>query len=131
MKKNIIEAKKAFDNSYSPYSKFKVGAALELTNGKIIYGTNVENGSYGLSNCAERSALFAAYSLGYKKEDIKSLTVIADVDKPISPCGACRQVINELMPNDAKIVLTNLKGDIKETTPNELLPYAFNLDEDE
>lgn len=128
MNKNIKEAKKAFNNSYSPYSKFKVGAALELKDGTFIHGTNVENASYGLSNCAERSALFAAYSRGYKKEDIVSMTIIADDKTPISPCGACRQVIHELMPTDSKILLTNLKGDKKEVTPDSLLPYAFSLD---
>ena len=130
MKKNILEAKKAFDNSYSPYSKFKVGAALELKDGTFIHGTNVENASFGLTNCAERSALFAAYSKGYRKEDILSLTIIADDKQPISPCGACRQVMNELMPQGTKILLTNLKGDKKEVTPEELLPYAFDLEDE-
>lgn len=130
MKKNFIEAKKAYNNSYSPYSKFKVGAALELKNGTFIHGTNVENSSYGLSNCAERSALFAAYSMGYTSDDFKTLTVIADSKGPISPCGACRQVIVELMNDDTKIILTNLSGDEMVLTKNELLPFAFDLDED-
>lgn len=130
MKKNILEAKKAFDKSYSPYSKFKVGAALELNDGTFIHGANIENSSYGLSNCAERSALFAAYSMGYNKDDFKSLTVIADTKGPISPCGACRQVISELMDNDTKIILTNLTGDEMTLTKKELLPFAFDLDED-
>ena len=73
MDKLYEEAKKAFLNSYSPYSKFKVGAALELKNGDIITGTNVENASYGLSMCAERTALFTAYSLGYRKKDFKRM----------------------------------------------------------
>lgn len=130
MKKNIDEAKKAMNNSYSPYSKFKVGAAIELKDGKIVHGTNVENASYPLGNCAERSALFTVYSMGYKKEDIKSITVIADSQKAISPCGACRQVMYELMPKDAKIILTNLKGDLKVTNNIELLPYGFDLEND-
>lgn len=130
MNKNILEAKKAMQNSYSPYSKFKVGAALELTDGTIVHGTNIENAAYPLGNCAERSALFAAYSNGYTKKDIKSLTVIADSDKAISPCGACRQVMYELLNHDTPITLTNLKGDIKETNILELLPYGFDLDND-
>lgn len=130
MKKNINEAKIAMNNSYSPYSKFKVGAALELNDGTIIHGTNIENAAYPLGNCAERSAIFAAYSMGYRKEDIKSITVIADSKKAISPCGACRQVMYELLPKDANIVLTNLKGDIKVTNNVELLPYGFDLDND-
>lgn len=130
MKKNINEAKIAMNNSYSPYSKFKVGAALELNDGTIIHGTNIENAAYPLGNCAERSAIFAAYSMGYRKEDIKSITVIADSKKAISPCGACRQVMYELLPKDANIVLTNLKGDIKVTNNVELLPYGFDLEND-
>lgn len=124
----IEEAKKAREKAYAPYSKFKVGAALELKDGTIIHGANIENGAYPLSNCAERSALFSAYSQGYRKKDIKSITVIADSDKAVSPCGACRQVMYELMPKDTKITLTNLKGDIKEVTIEDLLPYGFDLE---
>lgn len=114
--------------AYAPYSKFKVGAALELNDGTFIHGANIENASYPLGNCAERSALFSAYSQGYTKKDIKSITIIADSDKAISPCGACRQVMYELMPKDTKITLTNLKGDIKEVTIGDLLPYGFDLE---
>lgn len=130
MEKNILEAKKAYDKSYSPYSKFAVGAAIKMKDGSYIHGANIENASYPLSNCAERSALFSAYSQGYKKEDILSITIIANDDRPISPCGACRQVMFELIPKDTKIILTNLKGEVKETTPDELLPYGFVLDND-
>lgn len=130
MNKNIEQAKIAMSKSYSPYSKFKVGAALELKNGIIIHGANIENASYPLGNCAERSAIFSAYSQGYKREDIKGITIIADSDKAISPCGACRQVMYELMPKDAVITLTNLKGDVKVTNTHELLPYGFDLKHD-
>ncbi len=116
-------------NSYSPYSKFKVGAALLLNDGNIIVGTNVENASYGLTNCAERNALFLSISLGYKKNDIIALLVVADTDAPCSPCGACRQVIAELMNKDAAVILTNLKNDIKELTVKELLPFSFSKDD--
>lgn len=126
---NINKAKEAIKNTYSPYSKFGVGAALKLKNGEYILGANIENASYPLGNCAERSALFAAYSQGYKKEDIESITVIAHSKNPISPCGACRQVMYELMPHDSKIILTNFDGEIKETNPKELLPYGFDLNE--
>jgi len=118
------------EKAYVPYSKFPVGAALELNDGTIIHGANIENGSYPLGNCAERSALFSAYSQGYKKSDIKSITVVGNTDKPISPCGACRQVMHELMPKDTKIILTNLKGETKEVTIEELLPYGFDLPND-
>ena len=115
--------------SYSPYSKFKVGAALLLKDDNIIVGTNVENASYGLANCAERTALFSAITQGYKKDDIKALLVVADTDAPCSPCGACRQVIVELMNKDADIILTNLKNDIKELTVKDLLPFSFSKDD--
>lgn len=121
------EAKEAMSRSYSPYSKFKVGAAILLKDGTKVLGTNVENGSYGMSNCAERSALFSLISQGYDPKDIKSITIIGDTSGPISPCGACRQVMHELLPSDAKIYLTNLKEDKMEMTKDELLPYGFVL----
>ncbi len=124
-KKLIDAAIKARENSYSPYSHFKVGAAILLTNGKIISGTNIENSSYGLSMCAERNTIFQTYCLGYKKEDIVALAVVADTEGPCSPCGACRQVIDELLPDGAPIVLANLKGDVVEIKKEDLLPYSF------
>lgn len=127
--KNINEALIARSKAYAPYSDFKVGAAIELKDGTYIHGANIENASFGLSNCAERSALFSLYSLGYKKEDILSITIIANDHLPVSPCGACRQVMHELMPRQTKVFLANTKGEIKETTTDELLPYAFVLDE--
>ncbi|PKK99365.1 MAG: cytidine deaminase [Tenericutes bacterium HGW-Tenericutes-2] len=127
--KNINEALLARSKAYTPYSNFKVGAAILLKDGTYIHGANVENASFGLSNCAERSALFSLYSQGYKKEDIVSITIIANDHTPVSPCGACRQVMHELMPKNTKVYLANTKGEIKETTTDELLPYAFVLDE--
>ena len=115
----------AYLNSYSPYSKFKVGACLLLKNGEYIIGTNVENASYGLSNCAERSALFQAYSLGYRKYDIDKIMIIGNTETPISPCGACRQVISELMRDESEVILTNLYKDIKILKVKDLLPYSF------
>lgn len=125
--KNIIEhAKKAYYNSYSPYSKFGVGAAILMKDGKIIQGTNVENASFGLTNCAERSALFTAISLGYKKEDIEKMVIIANTKRPISPCGACRQVMQELMPQECDVILMNLEEDQKTLKIHQLLPYSFD-----
>ena len=97
----IAAAKEAYKNAYAPYSKFSVGAALKLKDGSIINGANIENASYGLTNCAERSALFTAFTKGYRRDDIEAIAVVANTDRPISPCGACRQVISELMPQDA------------------------------
>lgn len=119
------EAKSVLQNSYSQYSNFKVAAAIKLKNGKVITGVNVENASFGLTNCAERSALFTAYGMGYRKEDIAEIMVTTEQDSYISPCGACRQVMSELMPLDAKVHLGNNKGDIKTILNKDLLPFAF------
>ena len=113
--KQIEEAKKARQKAYVPYSHFKVGAAIELKDGTFVHGANIENASFGLSNCAERSALYSLISQGYQKEDIVSMTVIANDHGPVSPCGACRQVMHELLPKEAKIYLANTKGEMMET----------------
>ncbi|WP_285857756.1 cytidine deaminase [Neobacillus cucumis] len=118
------EAKKARDKAYVPYSKFGVGAAILTTDGKVYHGCNIENAAYSMCNCAERTALFKAYSEGDR--DFQMMAVVADTDRPCSPCGACRQVISELCPSDMKVILTNLKGDVKELTVAELLPGAFS-----
>lgn len=119
----ITEAKLAREKAYVPYSKFKVGAALLSANGKVYHGCNIENAAYSVTNCAERTALFKAVSEG--DVHFTSLVVVADTDRPTSPCGACRQVIAELCPSDMEVILTNLKGDIQRTTVDELLPGAF------
>lgn len=129
MEKKFELVKKAYNNAYAKYSHFNVGAVLCLKNGEYIIGANIENASYGLSNCAERSALFQAYSLGYRKDDILEIVVTGDTDRPISPCGACRQVMMELMNSNAKVTLTNLKGDKMELTVADLLPYSFKDDD--
>ncbi|NLN50705.1 MAG: cytidine deaminase [Acholeplasmataceae bacterium] len=126
MKNLVAEAIKARTKTYSPYSNFAVGAAILVKDGTIIHGVNIENASYGLSNCAERSALFSTYSSGYKKEDIVAMAIVADTKKPVSPCGACRQVINELVEKDTPIYLANLKGEIKQVKIADLLPYSFD-----
>ncbi|WP_320314040.1 cytidine deaminase [Cetobacterium somerae] len=115
----------AREKAYAPYSKFKVGAILVDENGVETTGANIENGSYGLSNCAERSAIFAAASNGMRK--IKLIAVVADTTGPVSPCGACRQVIKEFADDDTIIILGNLKRDYKIMTMEELLPYGFEL----
>ena len=122
------KAYEAYLNSYSPYSKFKVGAAVLLKSGDIVIGTNVENSSYGLTSCAERNALFNTYSLGYRSFDIDKLMIIGNTDDPVSPCGACRQVIMELMNENSDVILTNLYKDIKIMKVRDLIPYAFKED---
>ncbi|MDI3094694.1 cytidine deaminase [Priestia megaterium] len=123
----IDEAKKAREMAYVPYSKFKVGAALLTKDGKVYRGCNIENAAYSMCNCAERTALFKAYSEGDK--EYSELAVVADTDRPVSPCGACRQVISELCPKEMKVILTNLKNDIQELTVEELLPGAFSSED--
>jgi cytidine deaminase len=123
----IDEAKKAREMAYVPYSKFKVGAALLTKDGNFYRGCNIENAAYSMCNCAERTALFKAYSEGDK--EYAALAVVADTDRPVSPCGACRQVISELCPKEMKVILTNLKNDIYELTVEELLPGAFSSED--
>ncbi|GGY50011.1 cytidine deaminase [Pseudoduganella albidiflava] len=121
----IEEAKAARLKAYTPYSNFKVGAALLARDGKVFHGCNVENASYGLCNCAERTAFFSALAHGYQPGDFDRLVVVGETEGPIAPCGACRQVILELGGNELPVVLTNLKGDVLETTAAEQLPNAF------
>lgn len=121
----LEEAIEARALSYSPYSHFAVGAALLLKDGRIFHGANVENSSYGLSMCAERNAIYHALMEGSTSDDFLALAIAGDTDEPISPCGACRQVIAEFFPMDAKVYLGNVKGDVKIMTVGELLPYAF------
>ena len=129
-KYELIEiAKNARKLSYSPYSNFNVGAAVLCKNGETFVGSNVENASYGLCMCAERNALYNAIMHGMKKEDFVMFAVVADTEGPCSPCGACRQVLDELYPSDAPIYCVNLKGDIKETNTKELLPFSFGKDD--
>ena len=123
----LKECKQAREHAYAPYSKFTVGAALLGEDGKVYHGCNVENVSYGMTNCAERTAIFNAVSSGEKK--FKALAIIADTEDPISPCGACRQVIAEFCKGNMPIFLTNLKGDVYETTVAKLLPGAFSKED--
>ncbi|MGZ4163243.1 MAG: cytidine deaminase [Tumebacillaceae bacterium] len=119
----IEQAKQARELAYVPYSKFPVGAALLIEGGEVVTGCNIENASFGLSNCAERTAVFKAVSAG--KKQIKQVAIIADTEGPVSPCGACRQVLAEFCDPDTPVVLTNMKQDILETTVGKLLPGAF------
>ena len=125
MKDLLKLAQENIKNAYVPYSKFRVSAVLELKNGEIYKGVNVENAAYGLANCAERSALFAAYSNGVRKDDIKRLMVYTDKEHFVSPCGACRQVMRELMEEDADVIFANSKGEFKEVKNKDLLPFGF------
>lgn len=124
MDKELLEAALvARERAYAPYSKFLVGAAVRAASGKIYTGCNIENASYGLTVCAERNALFSAVGAGEREFTV--LCVVGDTEAPISPCGACRQVMAEFKVK--RIILANLKGDVKEYTLDELLPLSFDL----
>jgi cytidine deaminase len=119
-------AREVQQNAYAPYSRFRVGAAVLLENGEVFTGCNVENASYGLTNCAERSAIFAAVSrLGASNVKIRAVAVVNDQDLPCSPCGACRQVIAEFGPE--AILWYQGRTGIQESTMEHLLPDSFRL----
>ena len=115
-------AGKAKRNSYSPYSRFRVGAALLTSDGRIFTGCNVENSSYGLTICAERTALFKAVSEG--EHSFKAIAIASDEDSFTPPCGACRQVILELAGN-VDVVLTKKDGGCRVIKVRDLLPHPF------
>ncbi|QCU49064.1 cytidine deaminase [Burkholderia pseudomallei] len=124
----LIEAAKAArEKAYAPYSNFKVGAALVTNDGKVFHGCNVENASYGLCNCAERTALFSALAAGYRPGEFAAIAVVGETHGPITPCGACRQVMIELGKPTLEVVLTNMQGDVRVTSAGDLLPDAFYL----
>jgi cytidine deaminase len=123
----LLMAKHACENAYAPYSNFRVGAAILLASGEIFYGCNVENASYGLTNCAERTAIFSAVAaLGAKQVRIRAVAVVNDRRVACSPCGACRQVITEFGP-DAEIFYLGPSG-IEQSSMQELLPHCFGSD---
>jgi len=122
-------AQNALKNAYVVYSNFPVSAAMRLKNGDIITGVNVENVSFGLSNCAERTALFTAYAQGFRKEDITEIVVTTDKDYAVSPCGACRQVMSELLLPDVPVHIADAKGNVTTLKNKELLPHAFTEDD--
>jgi cytidine deaminase len=118
-------ASKAMNNAHAPYSNFRVGAAILLTNGKIFSGCNVENASYGMTNCAERTAIFSAVAQLGPKIEIRAVAVTNDHGVACSPCGACRQVIYEFGP-DAVIFFQGANGP-RESHITDLLPEGFRL----
>ncbi len=115
----------AAENAYAPYSNYKVGACILCKDGNHFLGANIENASFGATNCAERSATFAAYSYGYRKDDIQALCIVSYGKKLAAPCGICRQVLCELLNQDTPIILSN-GTETKVTNIAELLPMQFN-----
>ncbi|MBN2618570.1 MAG: cytidine deaminase [Spirochaetales bacterium] len=125
MKKLLKKAIDVRNNAYTPYSNFKVGALVIDENNNEYVGVNVENGSFGLTNCAERTAIFSGITSGMKK--INVLVVVANTTEPVSPCGACRQVMSEFSDEKTIIILGNTNMDYKVMDINEILPYRFKL----
>lgn len=128
-KKILIEkAFEAMKNAYAPYSNYHVGACIYTKDGNFIPGANIENAAYGSTMCAERSAIFGAYSNGYRKDDIVALAIVSDGNTLAYSCGACRQVLAELLNPDTPIYLSN--GKLEATTsPAEMLPYSFTIED--
>jgi cytidine deaminase len=117
----------ARENAYVPYSKFKVGAAVVTVDGTIYTGCNIENASYGATNCAERTAIFKAISEGHK--EIKAIAVVGDMSTNTYPCGICRQVIAEFATKDIQIILVKNEDEYIVKTMEELLPGAFTKED--
>lgn len=123
-RKLVDVANQALNDTYTPYSHFPVGAALLGVNGEIFKGVNIENVSFGLTNCAERTAIFTAIAAGQRH--FHGLVISGRTDEPIAPCGACRQVMVEFFDPDMPIWLINDQGKEIETNIAELMPGSFN-----
>jgi len=119
----VAAARAARERAFAPYSKFKVGAALEAADGTIITGCNIENSTYGLTVCAERVAVFKAVSDGYR--DFRRISVVADTKAPTPPCGPCRQILWEFC-GDIDVILANLTEEKGRYRLKDLLPLPFD-----
>jgi cytidine deaminase len=120
----VQEAARARQNAYAPYSRYRVGAAVLTTDGRVFTGCNVENAVYPLGLCAERVAIFKAVSEGYR--DFKAIAVVTDNGG--SPCGSCRQVMHEFAP-EMTVFIADERGEMRRTTVAELLPDSFGADD--
>lgn len=119
--KKAIEAKSF---AYAPYSKFPVGVALLTTKG-LFLGANIENASFSMCTCAERTAFCVAHMQGCRKGDYISITINGDTDKPLPPCGACRQTMSEFFEPETEVILSNKDGKFKVYTFEQLMPLTF------
>ena len=119
---------KAMGNAYAPYSNYHVEACVVTKDGSTFLGANIENASFGATNCGERSAIFAAYSNGYRKEDIEAIAIVTDGHRIGAPCGICRQVLSELLMDQTPIYLSN-GVDTVEKTIDDLLPMRFTQED--
>lgn len=126
MKEKLL---KLLNNSYSPYSNFRVSSVVVMKDDKEFYGVNVENASYGASICAERNAILQAIAAGYKKYDFEKLYIMCDNEKIGMSCMVCRQVMLEFFEKDKEVITMNPKGDIIIHTIGELCPYPFDSED--
>jgi len=123
----LVAARVARENAHAPWSRFKVGAAA-LFGDTIVPGCNVEFDVYGLTNCAERTAVFAAFAHGVATQPLAAMAVIADTAEPACPCGACRQVMFECGGPELRVILANTRGAVRVTRMRDLLPDGFRLE---
>jgi len=123
----VDAARKVRENAHAPYSKFKVGAAIQTKDGAIYVGCNVENAAYPEGTCAEAGAIAAMVADGAR--DISAVAVIADSPDPVSPCGGCRQKLAEFASSDTVVTMATTGGAVVDTTVGDLLPGAFNQDD--
>ncbi len=123
----VDAAKKARLRAHVQHSQFKVGAAARYGS-SIVLGCNVESDVYGLTNCAERTAIFSAHSTGAARKPLHAIAVVADTPEPVAPCGACRQILFEQGGPELRVIMTNLRGDVRIATIGELLPGCFRLE---
>lgn len=121
----VERAREIKERAYSPYSKFPVGSAILMKDGRVFTGVNVENVSFGATNCAERTAIFTAITEGYKKGDFAEIAVNGNTEDFLPPCSVCRQVMAEFFEPDMPVHLTNDKNEIRTLALKELLPFAF------
>jgi len=124
----LKHAFEAMKNAYAPYSDYHVGSCVLTKDNQTFLGANIENASFGATNCGERSAVFAAYSNGYRKADIAAIAIVSDGHRIAAPCGICRQVLSELLDADCPIILSNGEETV-ETTIDQLLPMRFTKED--
>lgn len=121
----VDKAKSVMDNAYAPYSNFKVACALEMNDGTVFCGVNVENASFGGTICAERNAITTAITHGYKKGDFKQIAIIATSEVFVRPCHICRQTFVEFFDGDMKVAMAKETGEYEVRTVSELTPFSF------
>ncbi|HEY2396256.1 MAG TPA: cytidine deaminase [Rudaea sp.] len=123
----VDAARVARERAHTPWSRFKVGAAARF-GGEIVHGCNIEFDVYGLTNCAERTAVFAAFANGAARSPMTAIAVIADTPEPVAPCGACRQVMFECGGAELRVILANTQGEMRVVRMADLLPGGFQLE---